>query len=80
MATEVLTKKKTRLEKIVEEIFSKEERQTDLADRQRQLAIEKEVLTRRAGVAQSVEQLIRNQQVSGSSPLTSSIKITHAYA
>ena len=25
-----------------------------------------------AGVAQSVEQLIRNQQVSGSSPLTSS--------
>ena len=26
-----------------------------------------------AGVAQSVEQLIRNQQVSGSSPLTSSI-------
>ena len=27
-----------------------------------------------AGVAQSVEQLIRNQQVSGSSPLTSSIK------
>ena len=27
-----------------------------------------------AGVAQLVEQLIRNQQVSGSSPLTSSIK------
>ena len=27
-----------------------------------------------AGVAQSVEQLIRNQQVTGSSPVTSSIK------
>ena len=36
------------------------------------MAIENEVLTRRAGVAQSVEQLIRNQQVAGSSPVTSS--------
>ena len=32
-----------------------------------------------AGVAQSVEQLIRNQQVSGSSPLTSSIKNTNVF-
>ena len=32
------------------------------------------LLLKYAGVAQSVEQLIRNQQVSGSSPLTSSIK------
>ena len=30
------------------------------------------VLTRYAGIAQSVEQLIRNQQVAGSSPVTSS--------
>ena len=29
-----------------------------------------------AGVAQSVEQLIRNQQVTGSSPVTSSISYT----
>ena len=36
------------------------------------MAIENEVLTRRAGVAQSVEQLIRNQQVAGSNPVTSS--------
>ena len=32
-----------------------------------------------AGVAQSVEQLIRNQQVSGSSPLSSSIKSTYTF-
>ena len=31
-----------------------------------------EPLTRRAGVAQLVEQLIRNQQVAGSNPVTSS--------
>ena len=29
-----------------------------------------------AGVAQLVEQLIRNQQITGSSPVTSSIKTT----
>ena len=36
------------LKKIVEEIFLKKERQTDSADRQRQLAIEKEVLTKKS--------------------------------
>ena len=33
-------------------------------------------IIRRAGVAQLVEQLIRNQQVTGSSPVTSSRKIS----
>ena len=37
------------------------------------------ILIRNATVAQSVEQLIRNQQASGSSPLSSSKKI-HALA
>ena len=33
--------------------------------------------TEYAGIAQSVEQLIRNQQVAGSSPVTSSILCGH---
>ena len=56
----IIQLEKRHSKKIVEEIFLKKERQTDNTDRQRQLAIVKEVLTRRAGVAQSVEQLIRN--------------------
>ncbi len=39
--------------------------------------IVQEVNSQCAGIAQSVVQLIRNQQVSGSIPLTSSKKITY---